>query len=92
VPTTLALLILEGQATPRPADVANLSRGGVSLRVDERVELSKTVALALQAPRGGFRWRGRARVIYIVNQRNGRHLLGCQFLHELSDEELRRLL
>ena len=89
---TVGLLSLDGQLTVRPVEVRNLSRGGACLVVEQRVELEKTVVLALRGPRAGFIWRGRARVVYILNRPDGRHVLGCAFLRELTDDDVRQLV
>jgi hypothetical protein len=71
--------------------IENVSIGGIGLVLTRRFETGTGLAIELPGSDGNEPYVVLARVIHVAN-RNGAWLLGCKFVSELSEEEVRRLL
>ena len=74
------------------ARVFNISVGGIGLLVKETVELGSLISLNLTPPGGGATRTILACVVHVVARAQNERLLGCNFIHELSEADLRVLL
>lgn len=75
---------------PWPAVIRDISTGGISLRLGRRFERGSGLAIELPTEDGGTT-TVLARISH-VEQGEGAWLLGCTFISELSDEEVRTVL
>jgi hypothetical protein len=74
------------------ATVLNVSRGGIGLRLPQRIEPGVTLILERPARHG---WPGRAMPVRVVDATaaaEGGWLLGCQFVYPLSQQDMEALL
>ncbi len=76
---------------PWPATICNISTGGVSLRLGRRFEQGSGLAIELPGEDGSTS-TVLARVAHVSAAGEGSWLLGCTFISELSDEEVRAVL
>lgn len=72
--------------------MCDLSKGGVRVRLTRRFE--KGTPLALELPGDGTREPSVCfvKVVHVKRDADGAWMLGCEFLSELSDDEMQRLL
>jgi hypothetical protein len=78
-------------AAIRKVRIVNVSPGGVALLM--RRHLQPGTLLTIRVPNGkGSKHRVLARVAHTTPRRNGKVLLGCAFLTDLSDQELQAFL
>ena len=77
---------------PWPAEVRNISPSGIRLRVERPVETGTLLSLDLQDTTGRVTTTMLACVVHVAEPQDGRRSLGCNFIRELSDEDLRALL
>jgi hypothetical protein len=75
---------------PWPATICDVSTGGLKLRLGRRFERGSGLAIELPSEDGGTH-TVLARVCHVAAE-NGRWLLDCTFISELSDEEVRSIL
>jgi hypothetical protein len=75
-----------------PAEVLNISPTGIGLRVERDLEPGTLLSLDLQDPAGRVTTTMLACVVHVTGPEAGRRSLGCNFIRELTDEELRALL
>jgi PilZ domain len=73
-----------------PADVVNISAGGIGLQVARGVEMGALLSLKLQGSKGHTR-NVLACVVHVIAS-GGDWLLGCNFIHELSEADFKALL
>jgi hypothetical protein len=73
-----------------PAEVVNLSAGGVALLVGEPVEVGEVLSLGLHAGEGEVLGDVLSSVVR-VSFPKGRRLLGCNFIGELPAEQMKAL-
>jgi hypothetical protein len=76
----------------RPAAVANLSLTGVALRAAEPLPPGELLGLELRGPGGCVVAGPLACVVRVTAEPGGAWLFGCNFLSELSEEQLHSLL
>jgi c-di-GMP-binding flagellar brake protein YcgR len=76
---------------PRRARVLNIGAGGVALRVDEAVTVGELLSTELDDPSGRPVVNILACVVH-VQPEGGEWLLGCNFIRELAEHDLRALL
>ena len=77
---------------PWPVEVLNISPSGIGLRVERPVETGALLSLDLQDVTGRVTTSMLACVVHVEEPRDGRRALGCNFIRELTDEELQALL
>lgn len=75
---------------PWPAEVVNISAGGIGLQVGRNVEMGALLSLELEGA-GGQTRDVLACVVHVIAT-GGEWLLGCNFIHELSEDDLKALL
>jgi hypothetical protein len=73
----------------RPAQVDNISRGGIRLVAPHRPEPGTMLAVDLPGPEGRPPYTVLACVVHVAERGTGLWGLGCTFSQELSDDELR---
>ncbi|GIW80628.1 MAG: hypothetical protein KatS3mg105_2435 [Gemmatales bacterium] len=71
-----------------PAEILDISRGGLALRVDRRFERGTLLDVELHAVSTHTTQHVIARVVNLRQQHDRRWVLGCAFARELADEEL----
>jgi len=74
------------------ATVCDISRGGVRLRLGRRFEKGAALAVELPGPAGEDPTVVFVRVARLTRAADGAWLLGCAFISELSEEEVRNIL
>jgi hypothetical protein len=74
-----------------PAHVLDLSKGGISLLGDRRLEPGAVASLSLHHIPRQFACQLQVRVVFAANY-EGSCLLGAAFTRELTDEEMAGLL
>jgi hypothetical protein len=74
------------------ATIVNISLGGLCVRVPRRFEPGVSLAVGFDGPSGDASGLIFVRVIYNRPAADGAWDLGCQFVNELSEEELFRLV
>jgi hypothetical protein len=74
------------------ATIRNISVAGVGLVLPRRFEKGMGLAIEVPGQDGGDGETLLARVIHVRRQPDGGWFLGCQFISQLSEQELERLL
>jgi c-di-GMP-binding flagellar brake protein YcgR len=74
------------------ARVLNISATGVGLLVDELVEAGTLLSVDLKPDSGADSRTMLACVVHVNAQANGQFALGCNFIRELSEEDLEALV
>src|SRR5262249_35849372 len=74
-----------------PATVRNLSSTGIGLVLDRPLHSLQTITVAISNQAGTFSFQVPVRVVYHIEQPDGRFILGGLFSRELTDEEVRGL-
>jgi|SRR5947207_2481500 len=74
-----------------PAEVVNISAGGIGLQVNQAVETGAVLSLRLAHEGGQVERTVLACVVHVVARPGGEWVLGCNFIHELSDADLKAL-
>lgn len=85
---------LVGPATPaasQPAGVVNISGGGVGLLVAEALQVGELLSVELRRD-GRAILTALASIVRTTERPGGERLVGCNFIHELPEDQLRRLL
>jgi len=82
----------EGEDQTFPAEVINLSASGVGLGVAEAVEAGALLSVHLIAADGKVVRTILACVVQTTSQANGDWALGCNFIRELSEQDLNVLI
>lgn len=77
---------------PRAADVANISATGIGLRINSPLEIGALLNLNLLGAAGAATRRILACVVHVTSVPGQSCVLGCNFIHELSEEDLSALL
>jgi hypothetical protein len=80
------------ETTRSPARVLNLSLGGVALLADRPVPVGTVLSLELRGEGGPARHSLLACVVHLTTRPGGEWVLGCDFLHDLTEAQLRALL
>jgi hypothetical protein len=89
---TRAFLVISENEDPWPAEIRNMSPGGVGLVVARKLEPERSVLLDLHNEANGFRCQVPARVVYTTDLPTGDVLHGCMFARALSNLEVRGLI
>src|SRR5437868_212713 len=74
------------------ATLENVSQNGVCLNLRRRFEPGAALAIELPGKSAEETYTVLARVVNVRRQESGYWFLGCQFVSELSDDEMQRLL
>jgi hypothetical protein len=80
------------EESPWEARVLNVSPAGMALLVPREVDNGVLLSVALHGPRGGEPLTILACVVHVRQQSDGARLLGCNFIRELAEADLKRLL
>jgi hypothetical protein len=75
-----------------PAQVVNISAGGIGLEVTQPVESGALLSLNLSSLGGTGARTILACVVHVISRTSGEWVLGCNFIHELSEADLNALL
>ena len=73
------------------ASVVNISGGGIALRVVDPVRVGELLSVELRRE-GAAILTALASVVRTTVERNGHRVVGCNFIHELPEAQLTRLL
>lgn len=85
-------LVAEEKEESYPAQVLNLSTMGVGLSVTQPIDAGKLLNVELHSP-GGEEVRSLlCCAVHVTRQANSEWILGCNFIAELEESELRALL
>jgi hypothetical protein len=79
-----------GPSASQPAEVLNLSAGGIALHVAEPLEVGALLSLELSRD-GTVVLTTLASVVRTVCDDNGGRVAGCNFIHELDEEQVKAL-
>lgn len=77
---------------PWKAMIHDLSRTGIGLVMNQTFEPETMLAVELQSPDMELLYTVLTKVVRSVPRPNGAFLIGCAFVRELTEEELRNLL
>jgi hypothetical protein len=77
---------------PWAVEVLNISPSGIGLRVDRAIDNGTLLNLDLQHPAGQITTSMLACVVHVTDLGGGLRSLGCNFIRELSEDELQALL
>src|SRR5215510_3979647 len=80
-----------GESRRQPALIRNVSLGGVNLVLGQRFESGTWLAIDLPGTESRRPFTLIAKVVHIQPAENDLWALGCQFVTDLSDYELKRL-
>jgi len=80
------------EETAWEARVLNVSPAGMALLVPREVDNGVLLSVALHGPNGGEPLTILACVVHVREQTDGARLLGCNFIRELNEADLKRLL
>jgi hypothetical protein len=83
---------LHGGPDALPAQVLDISPTGVGLRVGSAVDVGVLLSVTLRDGRGESGLTIMASVVRVTTHGNGEWALGCNFIRELNDRELRALV
>jgi hypothetical protein len=81
-------------ATPgptRPAAVLNISAGGVALQVADPLHVGDLLSVELRRGNGQVVLTTLASVVRVTAPESGERLVGCNFIHELGDDDMQAL-
>jgi len=78
--------------TTHAAQVINLSPSGVGLSVGILIEAGALLSVDLVGPDGNVARTILACVVHVTQQTSGDYALGCNFIRELSEEDLKALI
>jgi hypothetical protein len=85
-------LVNNADAQHTPATLINVSMNGAALCVSAPLSAGELVSLELRSPDGALIVQPLACVVRVTQQPDGEWLLGCNFMSELSEEQLQQLL
>jgi hypothetical protein len=77
---------------PWKAMIHDLSTTGVGMVLNQSFEQGTQLAIELNSPDGLLIYTVLTSVVHATRQPNGSYLVGCSFVRELSEDELRNLL
>ena len=83
--------INDGEKQAWPAAVVNISANGIGLLVDRAIETGTLLNLDLESPKHSARTI-LACVVHVTTRPGSEHVLGCNFIRELSEADLAALL
>ena len=84
-------VVAEGEDLRREARVLNISPGGLALSVDHDVGAGALLSAELHAPGGRKVITILACVVHVTVQSERERILGCNFIQELSEDDLEAL-
>lgn len=76
----------------RSAELVDLSPGGLGLIVGESLEPGDAITVNLRRQNNQPDRQMLACVVYMAERTDGKRAIGCNFLHELSERELKELV
>jgi hypothetical protein len=77
---------------PESVQVINLSPSGVGLVVTRRIDTGSMLSLELRSPSGRHACTMLACVVHASGRDSGQFAIGCNFIRELTDQEMQSLL
>lgn len=80
------------KGTVRKAEITNVSASGVGLLVDESLQPGTVLNLGLQRKDGGPRYAILGCVVYVGERNEGGYVVGCNFIHEITERDMAKLL
>ena len=93
VRTTAEFQVLpEENSKPRTADVVNLSVAGVGLLMDMCVDTGSVLSISLNRGMDRAPLSILASVVYLTDCSDGRWAAGCNFIRQLSSDELQAII
>jgi len=91
-PAVRVHLTVESPRLSWPVEALNLSAGGISLALGQRIEPETVATLKVYNPLRGCWFKPKIRVVYVL-ERPARHfILGGVFLPQLTEDALRGLV
>ncbi len=85
-------LVGEDDDVRREATVLNISPGGVALSVDQDIRAGALLSAELSPPGGHAVVNILACVVHVTVRSEREHILGCNFIQELSEDGLAALV
>ena len=85
-------VIEDTEKTPWPAQVVNISAKGIGLLVHRAVETGTLLSLNLHSPTTESARTILACVVHVTTRPGSERLLGCNFIRELDEADLKALL
>jgi hypothetical protein len=82
----------DADKTTWPAQVVNISANGIGLLVERAVETGTLLSLDLRSPSTQSARTILACVVHVTTRPGSERLLGCNFIRELSEDDLKALL
>ncbi len=79
-------------AAPSEAQVINISASGAALQVREPLEVGELLSIELRAGDGHVVLTTLASIVRVATEGEGPRVLGCNFIHELGEAELKALV
>jgi hypothetical protein len=76
----------------RPVSVVNISAGGIALQVTSPLSIGELLSVELRRSEGQPVLTTLASVVRTTTERTGGHIVGCNFIHHLPEEQIRQLL
>lgn len=73
------------------AKIFNISAGGIGLVSDNKLDRGTLLSLELMGATKSAARRTQARVVHVTDRSDGKFLLGCTFVRELTDADLEAL-
>jgi hypothetical protein len=83
--------VVRAPAAPAPAEVLNVSASGIGLRAEADVPVGELLSLELRSDDGPA-LTTLACVVRVTAQPGGARVLGCNFIGDLADDDLRALV
>lgn len=78
--------------TPLTAEVVNLSPAGVGLLVDRQIDPGSVLSLSLHRAKDKPALSMLASIVYLTDCSDGKWAAGCNFIRELTHEELKSIV
>lgn len=90
---TVEYRVLPGDGTgPKIGDLVDISPGGVGMALEAALEAGTALSVTLKRKDGKPDRPMLACVVYLTQREDGKWAAGCQFLRELSEDELNELV
>jgi c-di-GMP-binding flagellar brake protein YcgR len=89
--TAVYQVLADDEEFRRTAKVLNISAGGFAVIVDHDVRAGALLSAELHAPAGQTVVTILACVVHVTVESDGRRTLGCNFIHQLSEDDLQAL-
>jgi hypothetical protein len=85
-------LVRSPESRPESARVLNISPSGIGLQANTAIDIGALLSLELSNAQGQDPLTMMASVVRVTPQAGGSWVLGCNFIRELSEQELQALL